>query len=91
MGRFCVGSGRDNLKCHKVRMCIRPRHRLSFCIKESVDNDGLKLARSTSAQTSCFSTNDRRSSVDCDAGPIWENNLAPVRNSPWIDGAMSGI
>jgi hypothetical protein len=39
----------DNLKRHKVRMRIRPRHRLSFCFKKSVDHDGLELARGPSA------------------------------------------
>ncbi len=83
-------SGPNNLKRHKVRMRVRPDHRLSLCFKKSVDYNGLKLARSPSAQTSSFATNDRRSGIDRCAGPIRENNFTAVRNPLWIDGAMSG-
>ncbi len=57
-----------------MRVC--PRHRLSLCFKKSVDHDGLELARSLSAQTSGFATNDRRSGVDRCAGTVREDNLA---------------
>src|SRR5205809_4430957 len=71
-------------------MRVGPRDRLSLCLKKSVDYDGLELARSSSAQTSSFATNDRRSGVDRGAGTIWEDNFTAVRNSLGIDGAMSG-
>jgi len=71
-------------------MRVGPRDRLSLCLKKSVDYDGLELARSSSAQTSSFATNDRRSGVDRGAGPIREDNFTAVRNSLGIDGAMSG-
>src|SRR5436305_9749462 len=71
-------------------MRVGPRDRLSLCLKKSVDYDGLELARSSSAQTSRFATNDRRSGVDRGAGAIREDNFAAVRNSLGIDGAMSG-
>ena len=72
-------------------MRVRPRHRLSLCLKKSVDHDGLELARSSSAKTSGFATNDGRSGVDRGAGAIRENNFAAVGNSLGIDGAMSGV
>src|SRR5713101_2919035 len=90
LGWFWVRFGPDNLKRHKVRMRVRPRHRLSLCFKKSVDHDSLELARSPSAEASGFATNDRRSGVDCSAGAIGEDNFTAVRNSLWIDGAMSG-
>src|SRR5436189_5186349 len=71
-------------------MRVRPRHRLSLCFKKSVDHDGLELARSPSAQTSGFTTNDRRPGVDRGAGAIREDNFTAIRNSFWIDRAMSG-
>src|SRR5438128_4890921 len=71
-------------------MRVGPRDRLSLCLKKSVDYDGLELARSPSAQTSSFATNDRRSGVDRSAGAIREDNFTAVRNSLWIDRAMSG-
>ena len=80
----------DNLKRHKVRVRVRPRHCLSLCFEKSVDHDGLELARSPSAQTRGFATNDRRSGIDRGADCIGKNNFAAVRNSLRIDGAMSG-
>src|SRR6266516_2359036 len=80
----------DNLKCHKVRMRVRPRHRLSLCFKKSVDHDGLELARSPPAQASGFATDDLRTGVDRGAGAIQEDNFTAVRNSLGIDRAMSG-
>ena len=71
-------------------MCIRPRHRLSFCFKKPVDHDGLELARRSSASTSGFAINHCRSGVDGGADAIGKNNFAPVRNSFRIDSAMSG-
>src|SRR5438067_2174882 len=71
-------------------MRVGPRDRLSLCLKKSVDYDGLELARSPSAQTSGFATNDRRSGIDRGAGAIREDNLTAVRNSLGIDRAMSG-
>jgi len=85
-----VRSGPDNLKGHEVGMCVRPCHRLSLCFKKSVDHDGLELARSSSAKTSRFATNDGRSGVNRGAGAIREDNFTAVRNSLGIDGAMSG-
>jgi hypothetical protein len=79
------------LKRHEVGMRVRPRDRLSLCFKKSVDHDGLELVRSSSAKTSRFATNDRRSGVDRGAGAIRENNFAAVGNSLGIDGAMSGV
>jgi hypothetical protein len=79
------------MKGHEVGMRVRPRHRLSLCFKKSVDHDGLELARSSSAKTSRFATNDRRSGVDRGAGAIREDNFAAVWNSLGIDGAMSGV
>ena len=79
----------DNLKRHEVRMRVRPLDRLSLCFKKSVDNDGLELGRSSSAQTSRFAANDRRSGVDRGARAIREDNFTAVRNSLGIDGAMS--
>jgi hypothetical protein len=49
IGRFCLSSGRDNLKCHELRVCFRPLHRLSLCFKKSVDDNGFELAVSASA------------------------------------------
>src|SRR5260370_40065449 len=72
-------------------MPVRPSHRLSLCFKKSVDHDGLELARSPSAKASGLATNDRRSGVDCGAGAIREDNFTAVRNSLWIDSAMSGV
>ena len=84
-------SGPDNLKGHKVRMRVRPRDRLALSFKKSIDHDGLELARSPPAYTSRFATNDRRSGVDRGAGAIREDNFTAVRDSLWIDGAMSGV
>jgi hypothetical protein len=72
-------------------MRVRPRDRLSLCFKKSIDHDGLELARSPSAYTSGFATDDRRSGVDRGAGSIREDNFTAVRNSLGIDGAMSGV
>ena len=47
--RFCPRSRWDNLECHKMRVCTRPRHRFSLCFKKSVDDYGLKLAVCASA------------------------------------------
>ena len=80
----------NNLKRHKVRMRARPCHRLALCFKKSVDDDGLELARSPSAETSGFAANDRWSGIDRGAGAIREDNFTAVRNSLWIDGALSG-
>src|ERR1700676_4296545 len=71
-------------------MRVRAPHRLSLCFKKSVNYEGLELARSSSAQTSGFAANDRRSGIDRGAGAIREDNFAPIRNSFWIDRAMSG-
>ena len=70
-------SGPDNLKRHEVGMRVRPRHRLSLCFKKSVDHDGLELARSPSAQTSGFATNDRRSGVDAVQARSGKTTLLP--------------
>jgi hypothetical protein len=86
-----VRSGPDNLKRHKVWMRARPRDRLLLCFKKSVDHDGLELARSPSAETSGFAANDRRSGIDRSAGAIREDNFTAVRDSFWIDRAMSGV
>ena len=84
-------SGPDNLEGHEVGMRVCPRDRLPLCFKKSVDHDGLELARSPSAETSRFATNDRWSGVDRGAGAIREDNFTAVRNSLGIDGAMSGV
>ena len=42
-----------------------------------------KLARSSSAKTSRFATNDRRSGVDRGAGAIREDNFAAVVEFAW--------
>jgi hypothetical protein len=86
-----VRSGPDNLKGHEVGMRVRPRGRLSLCFKKSVHHDGPELARTSSAKTSRFATNDRRSGVDRGAGAIREDNFTAVGNSLGIDGAMSGV
>jgi hypothetical protein len=83
-------SGPDNLKRHKVRMRVGPRHRLSLCFKESVDHDGIAFACSPSACASGFAINNRRSGIDRGAGAIREDHFTAVRNSFWIDRAMSG-
>ena len=71
-------------------MPARPSVRFSFRFKKSVDHDGLKLARSPSAETRCFATNDRRAGIDRGADGIGKNDFAAVRNSFRIDRAMSG-
>jgi len=83
-------SGRNNLKGYELWMCIRPRHRFSFCFKKPVDHDGIELARRSSASTSGLAINHCRSGVDRGADAIGKNNFAPVRNSVRIDRAMSG-
>jgi hypothetical protein len=91
LGRFWGRSGPDNLKRHKARMRVRPRHRVALRFKESVDHDRIALAGSSSACASGFATDYGRSGVDGGAGAIREDNFTPVRNSLWIDSAMSGV
>jgi len=71
-------------------MRVRPRVRFSFRIKESVDYDGFELARSLSAETRRFATNNCRSGIDRGADCIGKNDFAAVRNPFRIDGAMPG-
>jgi hypothetical protein len=89
--RLRLGRFSDNLKRHKVRMRVRPRHRVALRFKESVDHDGIALAGVSSACASGFATDYGRSGVDRGAGAIREDNFTAVRNSLWIDSAMSGV
>jgi hypothetical protein len=69
-------------------MRLRPLVRFSFRIKKSVDHDGFELARSPSAYTRGFATNNCRSGIDRGADCIGKNHLAAVWNSFRIDSAM---
>ena len=71
-------------------MCACPRGRLLPRFKKSIDYDGVALIGSFSGAARCFAINDIRSGVNRCARAIRENNFAAIRNSFWIDGAMSG-
>lgn len=74
-----------------MRVGVRPIHCFSFCFKKSIDNNGVQLAVRAPGEPGSFATDNGRSSVNGSAGAVRENDLAPVRNSLWIDSAMSRV
>jgi len=81
---------RRNLHKHEVGVPVRPTESLLLGLKKSVDDKGASFQRCPARAPRCLAADHRRAGIDRKQGAIGERYFAAVRNSAWIDGAVSG-
>src|SRR5206468_5845278 len=72
-----------------MRMPFCPGECLLFGIKKTVDDDGVALGRSPPARARGFAIDHAGSTVHGHTRRIRKDDFAAIRNSLWIDSAMS--
>lgn len=82
---------RDHTHGYEGGVLPSPGERLSFSLKESVDDEGVFLVSGAPTLARSFAIPHRRTGIDRYKGcVVGEDYLATVRNFAWIDRAMAG-